>query len=57
MSDEEKRTVLFLAADCIENYCAETGCGGCVIKKLCNALGKNEPPLADQIRRMTEQLN
>lgn len=54
MSDEDKKEELILAAEYIENYCSYTKCGSCVIKKLCNALGKNEPPLSDQIRRMAE---
>lgn len=38
MSDEDKREELILAANHIENYCSETGCGSCEIRKLCNVL-------------------
>ena len=43
MKDTENIEKIYKAAELLEDFCSETACPECPIRKLCNKIDKNAP--------------
>ena len=54
MKDAKKMEKIYKAAELLEDFCSETACPECPIRKLCNKIDKNAP-IADEIIKHIER--
>ena len=52
MKDTKNMEKIYKAAELLEDFCSETACPDCPIRKLCNKIDKNAPIAAGIIEHI-----